>query len=146
MPYKDPKKIEAYQAAYRRKHRAELNAYGRSYYEQNAAECSRKSRQWRLDNPEKYRALTRRGTIAAQQRKNERVQAALREQGNICGLCREPFTTDNPPVRDHCHTTGEWRELLHNACNFGIGQFYDSPERCLMAAKYLRKWKRLLSQ
>jgi hypothetical protein len=38
---------------------------------------------------------------------------------------------------DHDHDTGEVRGLLCSNCNFGVGDFADSPERCFRAASYL---------
>lgn len=34
-----------------------------------------------------------------------------------CELCESEFTLLNPPVRDHCHFTGKFRNVLCNSCN-----------------------------
>lgn len=56
--------------------------------------------------------------------KRDRLAAAA-AQGNLCGICQEPFTEDNPPVggHDYPHTRGgSSRQLrnciaLHARCN-----------------------------
>lgn len=47
-----------------------------------------------------------------------KITELLRQkQGNVCALCRKPFTARDYPVVDHCHETGFIRGLLHNSCN-----------------------------
>lgn len=46
------------------------------------------------------------------------VRAALsKKQGHLCEICQEGFTKKDPPVLDHCHTTGYVRGVLHRSCN-----------------------------
>jgi len=146
MPYKDPKKIAGYQAAYRAAHREELRLYSKLRHKAMQAERIESVRLWRLANPEKYAAQLRRKTSkSAWQKRMTPVeyQTLLANQQNCCDLCGEPFTEKNPPASDHCHATNRNRGLLHAPCNCAIGLLKDSPRRCIQAAKYLRKWKRL---
>lgn len=55
----------------------------------------------------------------------------------ICGMTTEENGKDF--AVDHCHTTGNVRELLCNACNTGIGAFKDKPELLTKAIQYLEK-------
>ena len=47
-----------------------------------------------------------------------------------CWLCEKEFTPkdlkDNPVVRDHCHLTGRFRGLAHNACNLNTRKAHTS--------------------
>lgn len=51
----------------------------------------------------------------------------------ICGIGIDEKTAH----RDHCHKTGEWRDLLCGGCNRGLGCFKDDPDRLMAAAFYL---------
>jgi hypothetical protein len=57
-------------------------------------------------------------------------------QRGCCAICE--LRTEQLKV-DHCHVTGRVRGLLCSNCNFGVGDFADTPERCLRAAAYLRR-------
>ena len=63
------------------------------------------------------------------------------EQGNVCALCRKPFTEEDFACADHKHINPpEPRGILHISCNLGIGQFKDSPELLRAAADYAEAW------
>lgn len=61
----------------------------------------------------------------------------LAEQGGRCAICR----TDDPGTRawnlDHCHESGQWRGVLCDRCNRGIGLLRDDPAIIRRAAEYL---------
>jgi hypothetical protein len=128
MPYKDPEK---------------RRAHGRQYGRTHRTEARESLRLWRAANPEKNRAIELRRVLKPSRLKRmtrEEYEMRLKSQNNACALCFEPFTEKQPPVADHCHTTGKNRGLLHSKCNVGIGQFSDIPARCEQAAAYLRRW------
>ena len=52
-----------------------------------------------------------------------------------CAICE---STENIVV-DHCHETDRVRDALCQACNSGLGLFWDSPELLRQAAAYLEK-------
>jgi len=81
----------------------------------------------------------------------EEVQNKLEEQRGGCEICTsaidlgerdESFRsiTKATAVVDHCHKTGKNRGLLCQNCNKGIGFLKDSPEICINAANYLKKY------
>jgi hypothetical protein len=100
-----------------------------------------------LENPKKPHARTsvkkhsREARLRAHGWTEEMFQQTLKEQGNVCGLCRQPFTEQNPARADHKHNNPpEPRGILHSTCNAGLGQFRESPELCRAAAEYLEVW------
>lgn len=66
-------------------------------------------------------------------------QTMLKEQDNVCYICKKPEKSGNVTNLsvDHCHITGAVRRLLCRRCNGGLGSFDDSPELLRKAAYYL---------
>ena len=63
-------------------------------------------------------------------------------QGGVCAICYEEETImRHGKVQslsvDHCHTTGEIRGLLCNACNIMLGKAKDNIDTLYNAIKYL---------
>lgn len=108
----------------------------RRWYAGNAEKAKRYSTKWKQNNPEVARDASAKdrhgvpyGTYAAK----------LAAQGGVCAICGcEP-----PPNRrfhfDHDHETGEYRDLLCDLCNRGLGYFKDQPELLAKALEYLRR-------
>jgi hypothetical protein len=71
----------------------------------------------------------------------DQVAVRLAEQGGACGICGDH------DVRhwhgDHDHATGNFRAVLCNRCNLGLGLFRDDAARCRQAADYLDRHKQL---
>ncbi len=67
----------------------------------------------------------------------EEFEALLVMQDRRCAICRSP----DPDCVDHCHGTGAIRGILCRACNAGLGQFRDDPERLGNAVSYLLRAK-----
>lgn len=68
--------------------------------------------------------------------------AMLARQGGLCAICKCPFKKRDSQGRgcvDHCHATGNVRELLCVRCNTGIGYFDESPEVLRTAADYIER-------
>lgn len=94
--------------------------------------------QWRLANPEKYKATQRaraerdRSDPAAIRRKRcqalrrnygitaDQYDSMLAEQGG-CAVCKAA-PAGKPFHVDHCHTTGKVRGILCPACNWFLGK------------------------
>jgi hypothetical protein len=71
----------------------------------------------------------------------EMFDQTLLEQGNVCALCRKPFTKKDPACPDHKHSSiPEPRGVLHLKCNTGIGMFRDDPEMLRAAIEYVMAW------
>ena len=96
-----------------------------------------KSHQWRLDNPEKYRAHGKKAVCLAHGITVEEKQNCLRDQKNACALCFCLLTIDKARI-DHSHECGNQknhskdktqrnrfgcpqciRGLLCDGCNWG---------------------------
>ncbi|MFE2407116.1 endonuclease VII domain-containing protein [Kitasatospora sp. NPDC059408] len=65
----------------------------------------------------------------------ERWDELVLAQEGRCAICNRPAEL----VVDHCHRTGNVRELLCGTCNSGLGHFKDDPIRMRAAATYIEK-------
>lgn len=91
-------------------------------------------KQWRLDNPEKWKLCYRRAFIKKKYGLTiEQLEEMEKEQGGKCKCCHEVKRL----VVDHCHTTGKIRGLLCSTCNTGLGHFRDDIEKLKLGIKYL---------
>lgn len=62
------------------------------------------------------------------------------KQGLRCAICDEFLPEKDSQIAiDHNHITGKIRGLLCHQCNFGLGNFKDSPEILRSAATYLER-------
>lgn len=95
-------------------------------------ECWRK---WQKDQASVRRAA---GETKAWDMSPSEFQERLTAQDNKCAICLKQIT-GRDIHRDHDHTTGEWRGLLCNNCNRGLGHFQDDSELLIAAAFYLAK-------
>jgi 5-methylcytosine-specific restriction endonuclease McrA len=71
----------------------------------------------------------------------EQVDAQFERQGCACAICgtTEPRGRHNVFHVDHNHKTGEFRGLLCDSCNRGIGYLKDNPELLQKAAAYVAR-------
>lgn len=74
----------------------------------------------------------------------ERYEAMLDAQNKLCAICEQPETAVRQGKTltlavDHCHKTGQIRDLLCGACNKGIGYFKDDPAIMEKAIAYLHR-------
>jgi len=96
------------------------------------------SRRWKEKNPEKNKLSIRKQNLKQIGWTPEKVNAAIEEQGNLCGICRKPMKL---PCADHKHgDTPKTREMLCTTCNFMIGHAQEDPEILRAGAAYLEKW------
>jgi len=128
-------------------------AYDPVQYQANKEEYAQRSLKWRLDNPDKAKENRRKYYEAHKQKEldystklnrlrrtgvtDEQYQLKLLEQGGVCAICKGVCT--KALAADHCHVTGEFRGLLCNNCNRGIGHLKDNPELLENAIRYLCK-------
>jgi hypothetical protein len=61
------------------------------------------------------------------------------DQMGLCACCYKPMKPGSGTCVDHCHTTGEVRELLCRDCNLILGLAGDDPSLLESQAAYLRK-------
>jgi hypothetical protein len=71
--------------------------------------------------------------------------AMLKKQKCACAICLKPFGKGrkNGPCVDHCHKSGEVRELLCTRCNTMIGQADDDILILNRAIQYIIQWDSL---
>ena len=136
MPHKDPEARKAYKKAYREKNREKFiewqrawternqekeTARKKAYYEANKEKCDEKNKAWN-QSPEgkKYNTIRRwkrRGVVS------DDFDALYEKYINTwkCEECDcdlvEGMYGANKRVLDHCHETGEFRNILCNTCN-----------------------------
>lgn len=68
----------------------------------------------------------------------ERYDEMLEKQGHVCAICKRPERIEGRNLCvDHCHSTGEVRGLLCNACNIALGKLEDNLESIKAAIRYL---------
>lgn len=71
------------------------------------------------------------------------VNQMWKDQVGACACCHQKMKrggqVSNSACIDHNHTTGKVRAILCRECNLGVAQFKEDPERCELAAAYLRK-------
>jgi len=69
----------------------------------------------------------------------------IAKQNNKCACCGISFGTKrqvDTPVVDHCHNTGDVREIICERCNIGLGLLYDDWERAKVLLRYLEKHRK----
>lgn len=66
----------------------------------------------------------------------------LKKQNGACAICgqapRGKGASHYPLVMDHCHKSGQFRGLLCDKCNLGLGNFNDDLSRLKAAVSYLQ--------
>jgi hypothetical protein len=104
---------------------------------------NKRSRTWRLNNPDKAKLESLRTNRKKYGLTPESYDAKLASQNNLCALCHEPFEaalrSGRDPVLDHDHNTNALREFVHRTCNSAIGNLKDDPKLCRLAAEYLER-------
>ena len=65
--------------------------------------------------------------------------AAHNNKCKVCGTKMKLYT--NTVAIDHCHETGEVRDIVCKKCNTAMGQFRDDPKLIAKAIDYLTEMK-----
>ena len=120
----------------------------------NAAEYTRRSREWAAKNPERvkaYRAEYRKRPERKRAMRDlyygrtyglsaDEVDEILAAQNGRCAICCRPAPERLGAMHlDHDHRTGAIRGFLCVDCNHGLGKLRDSPDLLLRALVYLRQ-------
>lgn len=124
--YTNPEKWNSRTTRYQRKHRDKQRIYvKRHYYSHEAQQKINRRIKYFVNLPYKYGIS------------EEDYNRILSKQDGKCAICKKPL--DRPYV-DHNHITKCARGLLCKNCNFGLGQFKDSPEILRKASEYLERY------
>jgi hypothetical protein len=100
--------------------------------------------EWRAKNRNHHRDYNLRRTYGISRAE---YFSKLEAQGGLCAICGLPETAFKKKSKtelrelcvDHCHKTGNVRDLLCHKCNHGLGQFRDNPSLLLAAIAYLER-------
>lgn len=128
---KNSKQVAAYQKQWREENAEHVSNYGKAYMAEYNAREDVQVQAWRRNLWKNYRMT------------DAEFNKLWNVQSGKCAICsvellprgRQP----NAVAVDHNHDTGAVRGLLCQACNRGIGLFYDNPTVLQSAAKYLEK-------
>ena len=115
------------------KHQSEFHSAGKKCFKSSCKVCAK------LVNTKH----SRRNMLKAKYGITEaEYEAQLDAQGGGCAICGATSSEGGKRLSvDHCHASGNLREILCNTCNTGLGAFRDSPKLLVNAAKYLLKHK-----
>ena len=107
--------------------------------------CRQRSKEYRLNSPEVYKASVRNSTLKKKYGIGiTEYNLILKQQGGSCAICNSRDTkvswSNNLHV-DHDHNTGKIRGLLCQPCNVSLGKMNDSPSLLRKAADYIEKNK-----
>lgn len=95
----------------------------------------RKQREYYESRKEQKQEIRRRNHLKRKYGLSPEDYEAMRSQtAGACQICGKP---QKKLLVDHDHATGRVRGLLCKTCNWGLGQFYDSPELLMKAVDYL---------
>jgi hypothetical protein len=131
-----------YQTQYRNK-KPEYVEYMKNYckkYRIEKPEVEKRLRQLRKLNPDKILMDKKSQKNSAYKKKYKiSLQGAidcLKLQNNQCALCKKDLNEKTMRV-DHCHKTGNFRGILCNTCNTGLGYLGDTIKSLTNAVNYL---------
>ncbi|WP_428950971.1 endonuclease VII domain-containing protein [Streptomyces sp. cg35] len=108
------------------------------------ADCEKERQDdWRTKNQERYHRSQRNATLKKKYGITvDDYERMLAEQDGCCAICPSTALEESKFFHvDHCHATGRVRGLLCNACNRGLGQFADDPDRLRTAAAYIERYQ-----
>lgn len=112
------------------------------WYTRNRKHSIGKAVEWSKKNRNRRREISR---DSARKRQLDRfglsvtvVRNLLLSQSGACKICKLAFGKTTPCL-DPCHKTGDFRGLLCQKCNAGLGMFRDSPGLLQEAIYYLKE-------
>lgn len=148
--------MQTYKPAWRAEHPEKELAYDRKYKKQNAEMLREKSKKSYYKDHEQSKAKIRERNKAAYQRDPKAFRASrlksvygislnkyeemVQQQEGKCAICKKRQSEEKRRLSiDHCHNTGQIRDLLCSRCNLGIGYFRDDPDLLIEAACYITR-------
>jgi hypothetical protein len=69
----------------------------------------------------------------------DQYEAILKDQNNVCAICKKPDPCGRDLAVDHCHITNKVRGLLCTNCNMAIGKFQENIEYLRSAVDYMAR-------
>ena len=94
-------------------------------------DCNKKQlKEWMKNNPD-FDLLYRYNITG------EEKARMIKQQNNVCAICKNEFVNSNDKHVDHCHDSNKIRGVLCKHCNLGLGHFRDSPKLLQRAIFYL---------
>ena len=99
--------------------------------------CHLKSKKWAKLNPEKVKESSRKTKLKQKYGITEsQYETMFDEQKGVCAICKTPHTRRALNV-DHCHETGQVRDLLCDRCNLVLGLVKDDTSLLDTMSDYL---------
>ena len=128
-----------------------FRARAKARYPQVRDQAIARSKQWRVDNIERFRENQRRMRATPESKRKQReyhlgkkfgltveeYDEMLAAQGGVCAICGRPPRDDISLHVDHDHETGKVRGLTCFRCNNALGDFDDDPKLLEAASAYL---------
>jgi hypothetical protein len=109
----------------------------RIHYAANKDVYKSRAKKWKAKNPEKVKRSALRAKLKYLYNiDEEKFQRLSDAQNGLCAICGKPPRSSRLGV-DHDHKTNEFRGLLCEKCNYGLGMFDDNTEYLSKAIKYL---------
>lgn len=103
---------------------------------QDKAELAKKKRAWAASNPDSIKNTNYKKLYGITL---DDVRNMVASQNNLCLICKEPFTDENPYVIDHCHVSMKVRGAVHSSCNQILGMARDRIDILQGAVQYLSR-------
>jgi len=125
--------------------------YVAKHYQKNKKTYFEKAEDWKTNNPQKRKDVVNKYAKKNPEKlKNNSLKSLygitleefhnkLSLQQHKCAICNNEFKNSKDAHMDHCHTSGNTRDILCMSCNIGLGYFKDSVPIILAASQYLIK-------
>jgi hypothetical protein len=99
--------------------------------------------QWSKKNPYKISLMSKRKFARKLGYSESEVKTIIERfiSTSCCDICNDSVENVGTLHLDHCHRTNAFRGFICGKCNFGLGNFLDSPTRLSQAIEYLSKTK-----
>lgn len=99
-------------------------------------ELAQRKRKWAASNPDSVKNTNYKKLYGITL---DEVRKMVASQNNLCLICKEPFTEENPYVIDHCHVSMKVRGAVHSSCNQILGMARDRIDILQGAVQYLSR-------
>jgi hypothetical protein len=111
----------------------------RAYTRAHPGENSRRAKEWKKKNPERWASIQRNGSRKYRYKLDrDGFERLVKLQHGKCAACGRAFKNDFDAIVDHCHKTLIVRGLLCRKCNFAEG-YLGTPEAALGLYQYMLK-------